>query len=224
MTLCRLEKVSKTYAMGEVVCPINEVSLTVDKGDFLAIEGPSGTGKSTLLYIMCGLLRPTGGDVFLKDENLSSLPDTKVTELRGDLVGFVFQETNLLQALTVEGNLRFAQSVGKGKKPDEAKISRYLEELGLSSRRDFLPGQLSVGQRRRLIVARALINDPQLILADEPTNDLDEMWAGKVMALLTGAVGGGGAVVMVTHNPQWAEKATKRYLMQEGRLVENGQI
>lgn len=224
MTLCRLEKVSKTYEMGEVVCPLNEVSLTVEKGDFLAIEGPSGTGKSTLLYIMCGLLMPTGGEVFLDNENLSRLPDTKVTELRKDLVGFVFQETNLFQALTVEGNLRFVQSIGKSGKPDEAKISRYLEELGLSSRRDFLPGQLSVGQRRRLVVARALINDPLLVLADEPTNDLDEVWAGKIMSLLTGVVERGGAVVMVTHNPQWAEKATKRYLMQEGRLVENAQI
>ncbi|AFL98520.1 ABC-type antimicrobial peptide transport system, ATPase component [Desulfitobacterium dehalogenans ATCC 51507] len=223
MSLCRLEKVSKSYKMGEVVCPLNEVSLTVEKGDFLAIEGPSGTGKSTLLYIMCGLLMPTGGEVFLKDHHLRSLSDAKVTELRRDLVGFVFQETNLFQALTVEGNLRFVQSVGKDRKPDEAKISRYLEELGLSSRRNFLPNQLSVGQRRRLIVARALINDPQLVLADEPTNDLDEMWAGKIMSLLAGVVERGGAVVMVTHNSHWAEKANKRYLMQEGRLVKHDQ-
>ncbi|WP_018213448.1 ABC transporter ATP-binding protein [Desulfitobacterium hafniense] len=221
MSLCRLEKVSKNYEMGEVVCPLNKVSLTVEKGDFLAVEGPSGTGKSTLLYIMSGLLMPSGGEVFLNDHNLHSLADRKVTELRRDLIGFVFQETNLFQALTVEGNLRFAQSVGKGKKPDEAKIALFLEELGLSARRSFLPSQLSVGQRRRLIIARALINDPQLVLADEPTNDLDEIWAGKVMGLLAGVIQRGGAVVMVTHNSHWAACANRRYLMQEGRLVMN---
>lgn len=219
MEHCRVEKVSKTYEMGEEVCPIHDVSLQVASGDFLAIEGPSGIGKSTLLYIMSGLLRPTEGEVFLQDRSLKTLPDQVVTELRRTLVGFVFQETNLFQALTVEGNLRFVQSLAKGQRPDEAKITYYLEELGLSKRRTFLPNQLSVGQRRRLVVARALINDAPLILADEPTNDLDDIWAGKVMEMLSGVVERGGAVVMVTHHSSWAQKANRRYRMQEGRLI-----
>lgn len=219
MELCRIEKVSKIYEMGEAVCPVKDISLKVESGDFLAIEGPSGTGKSTLLYLMSGLLRPTQGEVFLQGNSLRTLPDRTVTELRRRYVGFVFQETNLFQALTVEGNLRFVQSIEKGKKPDETKISHYLEVLGLSERRTFLPNQLSVGQRRRLVVARALINDAPLILADEPTNDLDGVWAGQVMALLSGVVEQGGAVVMVTHHPHWALRANKRYGLQEGRLI-----
>lgn len=218
MELCGVEKVSKIYEMGEKFCPINDITLKVESGDFLAIEGPSGTGKSTLLYIMSGLLRPTSGEVFLQGNNLRSLTDTVVTDLRRKHVGFIFQETNLFQALTVEGNLRFILSLNKGKPPDETKISHYLEELGLSKRSTFLPNQLSVGQRRRLVVARALINDAPLILADEPTNDLDDIWAGKVMDLLSSVAERGGAVVMVTHNAQWAQRANNRYRMYEGRL------
>ncbi|AGA68280.1 ABC-type antimicrobial peptide transport system, ATPase component [Desulfitobacterium dichloroeliminans LMG P-21439] len=218
MELCRLEKVSKTYEVGDAVCPVHELSLTVNAGEFMAIEGPSGTGKSTLLYLMSGLLRPTQGDVFIQNQNLSTLPDPVATELRRQMVGFIFQETNLFQALTVEGNLRFVQSLGKNK-PNLKKIAHYLEELGLSERRLHLPHQLSVGQRRRLVVARALINDAPLILADEPTNDLDDLWAGKVMELLAGVVEGGGAVVMVTHNSHWARQAHHRYGLQEGRLT-----
>lgn len=221
MDLCRVENVSKIYQMGEAVCPIRDISLTVTSGEFLAVEGPSGTGKSTLLYIMSGLLRPTKGDVFIGDHNLKTLPDSEVTDLRRTHVGFVFQETSLFEALTVEENLKFVLSISRGKKPDNNKVAYYLDELGLSERSTFLPNQLSVGQRRRLVVARALINDASLILADEPTNDLDDVWAGKVMALLSEVVQRGGAVVMVTHNSHWAEQANKRYRVHEGRLIEN---
>lgn len=219
MELCRIEKVSKIYQMGEKVCPLNDVSLTVEGGDFHAIEGPSGSGKSTLLYIMGGLLKPTEGNVYLQGKDLGSLPDFITTDLRKTHVGFIFQETNLFQALTVEGNLRFIQGIEKGRKQDPARITSLLEELGLSHRRFFLPNQLSVGQRRRLVVARALIADAPLILADEPTNDLDEVWASKVMEMLAVVAKRGGAVVMVTHNDHWAQKATKRYSLQEGRLI-----
>lgn len=219
MELCRLENVRKTYEMGEKISPLNEISLKIESGDFLAIEGPSGTGKSTLLYIMSGLLRPTEGSVFLQGHDILKLPDEKVTELRRSQVGYIFQETNLFQALTVEGNLRFVQRLANPNDKDESKINYLLETLGLNNRRAYLPSQLSVGQRRRLIIARALLNDPPLILADEPTNDLDDKWASKVIELLTEVVDKGGAVVMVTHNTHWAKRANKRYLMQEGRLI-----
>jgi putative ABC transport system ATP-binding protein len=219
MELCRIQNVSKIYEMDEKVCPITDISIKVASGDFIAIEGPSGTGKSTLLYIMSGLLRPTSGDVFLQGKNLKELPDSQVTELRRTKVGFIFQETNLFQALTVEGNLRFIMGLNKATPLDENRITYYLQELGLEQRRSFLPNQLSVGQRRRLIVARALINDAPLILADEPTNDLDDQWAGKVMDLLLSVTERGGAVVMVTHNSYWARMSTKRHRMQEGRLI-----
>ena len=219
MELCRVEKVTKTYEMGEQVRPLDNISLNINSGDFISIQGSSGMGKSTLLYVMSGLLRPTEGDVYIKGKNLMSLPDYEVTDLRKTHVGFVFQETNLFQALTVEENLGFVLSLTQGKSIDQTKIHHYLNELGLFERRMFLPNQLSVGQRRRLVVARALINDAPLILADEPTNDLDDTWAGKVMDLLSGVVKLGGALVIVTHNTYWAEKAVTQYQMQEGRLI-----
>ena len=219
MELCRMEKVSKIYAMGEEVRPLNNISLNIEVGDFLSVQGPSGMGKSTLLYVMSGLLKPSEGDVFIKDINIRNIPDDEITDLRKKNIGFIFQETNLFQALTVEENLRFVLAVGQGKNIDQSKIDYYIQELGLAQRRNFLPNQLSVGQRRRLVAARALINDAPLILADEPTNDLDDGWAGRVMELLTDKVQGGGAVVMVTHNSYWAEKAGKHYTMQEGSLV-----
>lgn len=219
MELCRMEKVSKIYAMGEEVRPLNNISLNIEAGDFLSIQGPSGMGKSTLLYVMSGLLQPSEGDVFIKDNNLKKIPDKEITDLRKRYIGFIFQETNLFQALTVEENLRFVLAVGQGKDIDQTKIDYYLQELGLAERHNFLPNQLSVGQRRRLVVARALINDAPLILADEPTNDLDDGWASKVMKLLGDKVQEGGAVVMVTHNSYWAGKAGKHYTMQEGSLV-----
>ncbi|KUO65916.1 MAG: ABC transporter ATP-binding protein [Gracilibacter sp. BRH_c7a] len=219
MELCRMEKVSKIYAMGEEVRPLNNISLNIEVGDFLSVQGPSGMGKSTLLYVMSGLLKPSEGDVFIKDINIRNIPDDEITDLRKKNIGFIFQETNLFQALTVEENLRFVLAVGQGKNIDQSKIDYYIQELGLAQRRNFLPNQLSVGQRRRLVAARALINDAPLILADEPTNDLDDGWAGRVMELLTDKVQEGGAVVMVTHNSYWAEKAGKHYTMQEGSLV-----
>ncbi len=217
MEVCCLENVQKTYEAGEKVTPIERVSLSINPGDFLCIQGPSGIGKSTLLYIMGGLLNASSGTVFLDGKNINVLSDKELTDIRRDKIGFIFQDSNLIQALTIEENLLFVQAMVR-KKKDNDKVKYFLNRLGLWERRNFLPSELSGGQRRRAMVACALIKDPMLILADEPTNDLDEHWANEVLSLLSEASDNGKSIVLVTHNPLWAEKAQLRFDLSKGTL------
>lgn len=224
--LCELKNVVKTYKSGEIVCPVDGVSLQCRAGDFISVEGPSGIGKSTLLYLAGGLLQADSGEILVDATNLQSISDRDLTSLRATKIGFIFQETNLFQALTVGENLAFAlKLVGKytktkpGKTDINQKVEACLKKLGIADRRDFLPHQLSVGQRRRLMVARALIKDPLLVLADEPTNDLDDYWAREVITLLQSVTARGGAVMMVTHHMLWAEQTNCRYTMNHGVLT-----
>jgi putative ABC transport system ATP-binding protein len=218
MEICRLKDISKSYLTGENVCPLSNVSLSVNIGDFISIEGPSGIGKSTLLYVMGGLLKPTNGKLYLGGKDTSLLTDQQLTSLRGEKIGFIFQETNLIQALTLEENLAFAQTLGHKYKVNGKKIASFLERLGLAERKNFLPHQLSIGQRRRAIAAIALVNRPKLILADEPTNDLDDRWAGEIIKILLEMTENDSAVVMVTHNEKWAGAANIKYRLDDGQL------
>lgn len=224
--LCELKNVVKTYKSGELVCPVDGVSLRCETGDFISIEGPSGIGKSTLLYLAGGLLQADSGEILVDATNLQSIGDYDLTILRATKIGFIFQETNLFQALTVGENLAFVLKIANkykerklGKAEMNQRVAAYLKKLGIGDRRDFLPNQLSVGQRRRLVVARALIMEPLLVLADEPTNDLDVFWAREVIQLLQSVTVRGGGVLMVTHNMLWAEKANCRYAMNHGVLT-----
>ncbi len=224
--LCELKNVVKTYKSGEIICPVDGVSLRCEAGDFISIEGPSGIGKSTLLYLVGGLLQADSGEILVDATNLQSISEHDLTILRATKIGFIFQETNLFQALTVGENLAFPLKIINkytktklGKADINQKVEAYLEKLGIGDRRDFLPHQLSVGQRRRLVVARALIKEPLLVLADEPTNDLDDFWASEVIKLLQPVPARGGALMMVTHNMLWAERANCRYTMSHGILA-----
>lgn len=217
MEICRLNNVKKTYEAGEEVTPIDKISLTINSGDFLCIEGPSGIGKSTLLYIMGGLSEVSSGDIFIAGKNINTIGDKELTEVRRSKVGFIFQDSNLIQTLTLEENLLFVQNLC-GNKRDNDKVKYYLTRLGLWDRRDFLPSEVSGGQRRRAMVACALIKDPLLILADEPTNDLDDHWALEVLTILSECAESGKAVVLVTHNSKWAEKAHMRFDLTKGIL------
>jgi len=205
--------------MGEEICPLQDVNLTINPGDFISVEGPSGIGKSTLLYVTGSLLEADEGRLYLDNQDVSLLTDRQLTALRAEKIGFIFQETNLIQALTLQENLEFAQALGKVCKTDSQAIAALLERLGLADRKDFLPYQLSGGQRRRAMAARALINHPSLILADEPTNDLDDVWANEIVRLFAEAVAKGGAVVMVTHNNKWAGGAAIQYRLEHGKLA-----
>ena len=218
MEVCKLEHIRKDYRMGEVVTPLKDLSLTVNKGDFIAVEGPSGIGKSTLLYVMGTLLQSDEGSYTFEGQDVSKFGDDKKSELRAKKVGFLFQDSTMIQALTLRENLLFTQGVG-GKK-DTKKVDELLYRFGLEDRADFFPHQLSGGQRRRAMAARALIHDPALILADEPTNDLDEHWSEEIIRVLKEQTEKGTAVVMVTHNSRWAEAANRRCRLDEGVLVD----
>ena len=219
MEICTLSHIAKQYRMGETVVPLRDINLTVSGGDFLAVEGPSGMGKSTLLYVIGTLLKADEGTILFGGRDIASMSDREQTTLRGEQIGFLFQDSNLIQALTLRENLEFAQTLGGKRKADPKKVDQMLERLGLSERANFLPYQLSGGQRRRAMAARALIHEPKLILADEPTNDLDERWAEKIVTLLQEEADRGAAVVMVTHNSRWSARASHRYRLEDGMLV-----
>ena len=218
MEICKLEHIHKDYRMGEIVTPLKDISLTVNSGDFIAVEGPSGIGKSTLLYVMGTLLQSDEGSYTFEGRDVSKFNDSEKSEFRAGKIGFLFQDSTMIQALTLRENLIFTQSVC-GKK-DPKQVDELLYRFGLEDRADFFPHQLSGGQRRRAMAARALIHDPALILADEPTNDLDEHWSEEIMRILKEQTRKGTAVVMVTHNSRWAGMANRRCRLEDGVLID----
>jgi len=218
MEICKLEHIHKDYWMGELVTPLKDICLTVNPGDFIAVEGPSGIGKSTLLYVMGTLLQSDQGTYTFQGQDVSALSDGEKSRLRAQKIGFLFQDSTMIQALTLRENLLFTQGVG-GKR-DTKKVDALLYRFGLEDRADFFPHQLSGGQRRRAMAARALIQDPALILADEPTNDLDEHWSNEIMEILKEQAQQGTAVVMVTHNSRWAAMASRRCRLEDGILMD----
>ena len=218
MEICKLEHIHKDYRMGEIVTPLKDVSLTVNEGDFIAVEGPSGIGKSTLLYVMGTLLKPDDGIYTFEEKDVTAFNDAQNSEFRAKKIGFLFQDSTMIQALTLRENLIFTQGVG-GKK-DPKQVDELLYRFGLEDRADFFPHQLSGGQRRRAMAARALIHNPRLILADEPTNDLDEHWSEEIIRILKEQTEKGTAVVMVTHNARWASAATRRLRLEDGMLTD----
>lgn len=217
MEICKLEHIRKDYIMGETVSPLKDATLTVNSGDFVTVEGPSGIGKSTLLYVMGTMLQWEAGTYTFEGRDVAAMTDNEKSDLRAEKIGFMFQDTNLIQALTLRENLIFAQQVG-GKKADKDKVDELLMEFDLLDRGDFLPHQLSGGQRRRAMAARCLIHNPLLILADEPTNDLDGIWAEKIIQMLKREASRGAGVVMVTHNTHWAKQANRRCYLEDGAL------
>ena len=218
MEICKLEHIHKDYRMGEIVTPLKDVTLTVNEGDFIAVEGPSGIGKSTLLYVMGTLLKPDDGTYTFEGQDVSVFNDAQTSEFRGTKIGFLFQDSTMIQALTLRENLIFTQGVSRKKDPKQ--VDELLYRFGLEDRADFFPHQLSGGQRRRAMAARALIHNPRLILADEPTNDLDEHWSEEIIRILKEQTEKGTAVVMVTHNARWASAATRRLRLEDGILTD----
>ena len=218
MEICKLEHIHKDYRMGEVVTPLKDLCLTVNSGDFIAVEGPSGIGKSTLLYVMGTLLQSDEGTYTFEGKDVSKLSDAEKSTLRAKKIGFLFQDSTMIQALTLRENLLFTQGVGGRRDPK--RVDQLLYQFGLEDRADFFPHQLSGGQRRRAMAARALLHDPRLILADEPTNDLDDHWSGEIIRILKEQTAAGTAVVMVTHNSRWAQEATRRCRLDDGVLID----
>ncbi|MFD9892529.1 ABC transporter ATP-binding protein [Amycolatopsis sp. NPDC059027] len=213
----RLEAVRKDYGNGVVA--LGGVSLAFPRGEFTAVMGPSGSGKSTFLHCAAGLDRPTSGTVTLDGQDLGGLGETRLTKLRRDRVGFIFQAFNLLPALTVEQNVVLPQQLA-GRRPDRRLVSHILERVGLAGRRRHLPGQLSGGQQQRVAIARALVTDPAVVFADEPTGALDTRTAAEVLALLRESVRASGqTVIMVTHDPVAASYADRVIFLADGRIA-----
>jgi putative ABC transport system ATP-binding protein len=216
----RCYDLTKTYGSGtnEVVA-VKDVTLGFPRGTFTAVMGPSGSGKSTLMHCMAGLDTPTHGRVFVGDQELTGLPDRRLTELRRDRLGFVFQSFNLVPVLTARENLVLPAKLG-GADPDPAWVDEVVAVLGLGDRLDHRPTELSGGQQQRVAVGRALITHPDLVLADEPTGNLDSHSSDAIMEFLRDAVDRlGQTVVMVTHDPWAASHAGNVLFLRDGEVV-----
>jgi putative ABC transport system ATP-binding protein len=211
-----IKKAWKTYKMGaEEINALQGVNFKVEKGSFLAVMGPSGSGKSTLLHLAGILDLPTKGDVILGGKNVSDLSGKEQAHLRRTEIGFVFQRFNLLTQLTALENVMLPMI-----KPDEEKARAILDRVGLEGKYDRLPTQLSGGEEQRVAIARSLANDPLLILADEPTGELDTTNSKMIMDLLTDLNQDGMTIIIVTHDPMAAEYADKTVQMRDGRIYE----
>jgi len=218
--LLRLEGVTKVYRMGQVEVPaLRGVDLTIDPGAFLAIMGPSGSGKSTLLHIAGLLDRPTSGRVLWAGDEVSSLRSARLAELRGRHIGFVFQTFNLMPTLSALENVELPL-VFQGERPRKRRqrAAQLLALVGLADRQRHRPGQLSGGERQRVAIARALVSDPQLILADEPTGNLDSASGREILEVLRDLNGRGKTLVLVTHDVEAAKVARNILRMRDGRI------
>ncbi|MFI4976056.1 MAG: ABC transporter ATP-binding protein [Caulobacterales bacterium] len=219
--MLKLEDISKAYRTSEVeTLALNQVSLDIEPGEFVAIMGPSGCGKSTLLNLLGLLDSPTSGAYWFFGEEVSRYSEARLTGLRRDRIGFVFQSFNLIDDLTVAENVEVAllyRHVPSGER--RRRVAEALERVGIAHRARHRPQQLSGGQQQRVAVARALVSEPRLILADEPTGNLDTTNGEAVMALLTAAAGAGVTVVMVTHSLVHAAAAQRTIKLLDGRVV-----
>jgi putative ABC transport system ATP-binding protein len=219
-TVARTEGVSKHYGTGDAtVAALDNVSVGLDRGRFTAIMGPSGSGKSTLLHMLAGLDRPTSGEVYLGDTEISGLSDKALTLLRRDRIGFIFQSFNLLPTMTAAENIVLPMRIA-GRKPDAHWVASIVETVGLTERLGHRPTQLSGGQQQRVAAARALASKPEIVFADEPTGALDSRSGTELLKFLRTAVDElGQTVVMVTHDPTAASYADRVLFLADGHIV-----
>jgi putative ABC transport system ATP-binding protein len=222
MTILEANDVNKQYQMGEVtVDALDRVDFVVERGEFVAVMGPSGSGKSTLLHLLGGLDKPTDGEVTLGGRKLSVMSDKEVTLARRRNVGFVFQFYNLLPTLSAEENIALPLLIdGKKLKEYQSKMDELLELVGLTDRRKHKPDQLSGGEQQRVAIARAFVNDPDIVLADEPTGNLDSRAGEEIMKLLRRSCDElGQTIVVVTHDPKAASFADRIVFLKDGQIA-----
>jgi putative ABC transport system ATP-binding protein len=199
------------------------VDIEVDRGEFVSIMGPSGCGKSTLLHLLGGLARPTSGRIFVDGVEMSVASDTERTRTRRENIGFVFQRFNLLPTLTVRGNLEIARQIQGERPPPRERLMELLEMVGLPHKVQMKPLELSAGEQQRIAIARALVNSPAILLADEPTGNLDSVNSGLILDLFKGLNRRlGQTILMITHNPEAAAVTHRRVEMRDGRVISVG--
>jgi putative ABC transport system ATP-binding protein len=214
------EGVSRRYGEGDTaVDALRDVSLEIEPGKLTAVMGPSGSGKSTLMHILAGLDKPTSGTVTIAGEEITKMNDNELTQLRRKHIGFVFQFYNLLPMLNAEENVKLPLSVA-GEKADPGWFNELITKVGLNGRLKHRPTELSGGQQQRVAVARALVNRPTVVFADEPTGNLDSKSSAEILALLKDAVESyGQTIVMVTHDPRAAAIADRILYIADGQIV-----
>lgn len=223
----RLVDLHKYYDLGAVqVKALRGVSLDIPQGDFLSIMGSSGSGKSTLLNLLGALDRPTKGEYYLRGQDVSKLDDDELSSIRNSLIGFIFQSFNLIPQYTVLENIEVPLLYRPGYPPitaaDRNRVVDVASKVGLAERLDHRPFQLSGGQQQRVAIARALINDPAVIMADEPTGNLDSKTGEEIMAMLKALNAEGRTIIMVTHEPDVAEQSKRQIFMKDGVIAGHG--
>ena len=222
-SLIKLENVHKIYRLeGGEVPAINGISLDINQGDFVALIGPSGSGKSTAMNLVGCLDTASKGNIFLGKHNIQDLSESDLAQVRGKQIGFIFQTFNLIPSLHALDNVALPMMFqGASRKVRTTKAQQLLEQVGLANRMYHLPNQLSGGQRQRVAIARALVNDPEIILADEPTGNLDTKTGDEIMKMLQDLNQQGKTIILVTHNPDLTKLANKVIRLKDGKIVEN---
>ncbi len=220
MEILRTERLTKVYGAGDNrVVAVSGVSLSVARGEFVAIVGSSGSGKSTLMHMLGGVDRPTGGRVLIEDEDIYKLNDDKLAMFRRRQVGLIYQFYNLIPVLNVEENMTLPCELD-GKKPDREFLMELVEVLGLGSRMGHLPNELSGGQQQRVAIGRAMMNRPAILLADEPTGNLDSRASNEIVELLkTSNRRYKQTIIMITHNLEIAKQADRVLTMEDGKVT-----
>ena len=218
--ILKIEGVSKSYTLGRLEVPVlHDIDLTVNNGDFAAIMGPSGSGKSTLMNIIGCLDRPTSGKIMIGDLDISQLQDMELASIRGKKIGFIFQTFNLVSRLTALRNVELPMVYQNMPRKDRMLRSKeLLELLGLGDRMNHRPSELSGGQRQRVAIARALVNNPDIILADEPTGNLDSKTGEEIMRIFDRLHDEGRTILMVTHDNELAQNCNRIIRLKDGRI------
>lgn len=220
MEILRVENLVKTYGQGDnVVNAVDNISLSVNKGEFVAIVGASGSGKSTLLHLLGGVDRPTSGEIYIDGNEINSMNNDNLAIFRRRQIGIVYQFYNLIPILTVEENISLPCDLD-GNKPDKERMNLILKSFGLFERRNHLPNELSGGQQQRTSIARALINNPAILLADEPTGNLDSKSTEEIMSILKMSNRDfNQTIIMITHNLEIAKEADRIITIQDGKIL-----
>lgn len=222
MKVISLSDIRKTYIIGDAELPVLKgISLSIESGDFLALMGPSGSGKSTLMNIIGCLDRPTAGTYMLLDRDVSRASEEELAMIRRDRIGFIFQAFNLIGRMSVLKNVELPMMLkGVPREERRARALRLLEAVGVSHRANFSPLSISGGERQRVAIARALANNPEIIIADEPTGNLDLKSTGEVMDILSGLNREGRTIIMVTHNPEITKYCNRVIRMRDGIILD----
>ena len=220
MEILKVENLVKTYGEGDnIVNAVDNISLSVNKGEFVAIVGASGSGKSTLLHLLGGVDRPTSGKIYIDGNEINNMNNDKLAIFRRRQIGIVYQFYNLIPILTVEENISLPCDLD-GNRPDKERMNLILKSFGLFERRNHLPNELSGGQQQRTSIARALINNPAILLADEPTGNLDSKSTEEIMSILKMSNRDfNQTIIMITHNLEIAKEADRIITIQDGKIV-----